>query len=513
MKDKIQASIQTFTRAIIQPIMFMAVTGILLSVSAIFKMQDFSSILKVLGEGVYTVLANGIISNLSIIFCIGIGTAISKTKKTDAAVLSISVFLVFLYANNFWLSFTGKLAEEGAQGLFGTGQAEVLGVQITDMGVLLGIVLGCLVGYFINKLGNVKFNKYLSPYEGSRFVYLILIFIVILLAISVTYIWPPINDFISFLTKLMATSGPIGLFFSQFLNKMLLPFGMHHLLWVPLQYSPLGGSATIGGNTYSGAMNIWLAELGNISSIDSIHWSVGLLVQFGFIALPVGIALALIKTSKPENKEKVKGVVIPFAITAMLAGITEPIEFSFLFVAPILWLAHATILGLGTVAGHFLGLRTAVNTLPETIMWSLAVPTQLGHQWLIIPIAIGSAALEYYVFKYLILKFDLPTLGREKSEVQNEETISNNKKINNKSDENFETLIEGLGGAENIQEIDNCYSRLRINIVDKTKVDIKQIKEYPSSGVIQKGKNIQIVIGTEVQDVKESLDNYIRKAF
>lgn len=506
MKDKIQANIQTFSRAIIQPIMFMAVTGILLSVSAILKMQGFSDLLEIIGEGINTVLASGIISNLSIIFCIGIGTAIAKKKKTDAAVLSISTFLIFLYANNFWLSITNRLAEEGTQGLFGTGQAEVLGVQVTDMGVLLGIVLGCLVGYFVNKFGGVKFNKYLSPYEGTRFVYLILIFLVIVLAIAVTYIWPPINNFISFLTKLMVTSGPIGLFFSQFLNKMLLPFGMHHLLWVPLQFSPLGGTATIGENTYSGAMNIWLAELGNTSSLSSIHWSVGLLVQFGFIALPIGIALALIKTSKPENKDKVKGLVIPLVATAMLAGITEPIEFSFLFVAPILWLAHATILGLGTVVGHFLGLHTAVNTLPETIMWSIAIPSHLGRQWLIIPIAIGSIALEYYVFKYLILKFDLPTLGREQIE---EQEISNENNSNTTYDKNFDILIEGLGGLENIQEIDNCYSRLRINIIDEEKVNIDKVKEYPSSGVIQNGKNIQVVIGTNVQEVKENFDNYI----
>lgn len=408
MKDQLQKAMQSFARAIIQPVMFMAVTGLIISISAVLKLEQMPKALRNIGDGFFTILSNGSISQLSVIFCVGIATAIAKKNKTDAAILGISIFLIFLYANNWWLTFTNRLAKPGSQGLFGTGQNTVLGVQVTDMGVFLGIILGCLVGYSVNKFGDIKFHKYLSPYEGTKCAYVILIFVTVFFDIIITYIWPPINNLINGAVTGMSTMGAFGFFLYGFLNRMLLPIGMHHLLWMPLYYTPLGGTAEIAGKTYNGAMNIWLAELGNISHISTINDSIGYLVNFGYIALPIGIGLALIKTAKPENKIKVKAVVIP----AVFAGITEPIEFLFLFVSPVLWFAHAIIYGFGLLISNVLGLHVVVENIINTIMYCLAVPMNLGHQWLIIPIGLGLVLIEYFVFKILIVKLNIPTLGR-----------------------------------------------------------------------------------------------------
>lgn len=510
MKDKVSSVMQTFARAIIQPVMFMAVTGIMIVIAAIFRLEAMPKSLKTIGDLFFTVLQNGIIGQLSLIFCVGIAAAIAKKHKTDAAILGVSVYLIFLYANNFWLTLTDSLAKEGSQGLAGTGQAEVLGVQVTDMGVFLGIILGCIVGFFVNKFGGVKFHKYLASYEGTKFAYILLIFGTILLAIAVTYIWPPINRLVSSSVKLMGSSGSLGLFAYGFLNRMLLPFGMHHLLWMPLYYTPLGGTSAIAGKTYGGAVNIFLAELGNIGQVHSMNWSIGFLANFGYIFLPIGIALAFIKTAKPENKAKVKGLVIPAVISAVVAGITEPIEFMFLFISPLLWFAHSIIYGLGLVIPHIAGLKIMVGNLIETIMYCITVPMHLGHQWLIIPIGILMVVLEYYTFKFLILKFNIQTLGREeRAEGTSEDQDSKIKDINSDDSSVFSGLVKGLGGASNIQDVENCYSRLRINVIESEKLNLKLIKEFPSSGVINKKNNIQIVVGPGVEDTREKLDAFI----
>lgn len=510
MKDKLSGLMQTLARAIIQPVMFMAVTGILIALAAIFRLESMPKVLKTIGDLFFTVLQNGIIGQLSLIFCVGIAAAIAKKHRTDAAILGVSVYLIFLYANNFWLTFTHNLAKARSQGLAGTGQAEVLGVQVTDMGVFLGIILGCIVGYAVNKLGQVRLHKYLASYEGTKFAYILLIFGTILFAIAVTYIWPPINGLVSDSVKLMGSSGSVGLFAYGFLNRMLLPFGMHHLLWMPLYYTLLGGTAAVAGHSYSGAMNIFLAELGNIGQVHSMHWSIGFIANFGYIFLPIGIAMAFIKTAKPENKAKVKGLVIPAVISAVVAGITEPIEFMFLFISPLLWFAHAIIYGLGLVIPHIAGLKIMVGNVIETLMYCITVPMNLGHQWLILPIGILMVVLEYYTFKFLILKFNIQTLGREDKVESESDSKSPVKDVDQSDSSTFSGLVKGLGGASNIKDVENCYSRLRINVLDIDKMNMQLIKDFPSSGVINKKNNVQIVIGPGVESTKEKLDSFIQ---
>ncbi|MGO5334931.1 PTS transporter subunit EIIC [Enterococcus cecorum] len=516
MKEKMMKSASVFSKAIIQPVMFMAVTGIVLSICAILKLDFMPEFTKNIGNFVFNILSGGMIGQLSVIFSVGIATALAKPKyKTDAAILGIITFLIFLYANNSWLTVTNRLAEAGEFGLYGTGQGMIFGMQVVDMGVFLGIMLGCLVGVMVNKFGEIKLHKYLSPYEGTKSVYILLIFATIVLAIVTTYIWPLVNAVVESVVATTTTAGSIGFFFYGFLNRMLLPLGLHHFLWMPLFYTPLGGTAEIAGQVQNGAFNIWLAELGNASSITSMHPSIGYLANFGSISLPIGIAFALWKTARPENRKKVASILIPTVVTAFMAGVTEPLEFLFLFLSPILWLAHAIVYGLSLLITNLIGISIQFDTGINMIINSFAFPVSLGKQYWIPVVFVITALMEYFVFRYLIVKLNIPTLGREDMVEENLDLpISSAETITSSSvgsvDPQVETIVAGLGGKDNIANIINCYTRLRVDVKDDSKVDIGILKnQVKSSGIVDKGKHIQIIIGLGVETVREKIEAYL----
>lgn len=518
MKEKFMRSASTFSKAIIQPVMFMAVTGIILSVCAILKLDMMPTFSKDIGNFVFNIMSNGMIGQLSAIFCVGIAAALAKPKyKTDAAILGIITYLVFLYGNNAWLTITNRLAKAGEQGLYGTGQGMVFGIQVTDMGVFLGILLGVFVGLMVNKFGEIKLHKYLSPYSGTKSAYILIVFVTILFSMGITYIWPAVNSAVEAIVKTTTTAGSVGFFFYGFLNRLLLPLGLHHFLWMPIFYTPLGGTAEIAGHVYNGAFNIWLAELGNAGSITAMHPSIGYLANFGSISLPVGIAFALWKTARIENRKKVAAVLIPTVTTAFLAGVTEPLEFLFLFLSPILWLAHSIVYGLSMLITNLVGINIQFDTGINMIINSFAFPSQLGHQYLIPIVFVLTAVLEYFVFKTLIVKLDIPTLGREKKDTSMEAMVIDENTASTSSidsDSEFEpqikNIVAGLGGTDNIDSIINCYTRLRVDVKDTDKVNMQILKEkVQASGIVDKGKHIQIIIGVGVEEEREKVEAYM----
>ncbi|MDR0921455.1 MAG: PTS transporter subunit EIIC [Lactobacillales bacterium] len=512
MKERFMKSASIFSKAIIQPVMFMAVTGIILSVCAILKLDMMPAITKGIGDFIFNILSGGMIGQLSAIFCVGIATALAKPKyKTDAAILGIITYLIFLYANNSWLTLTNRLAKAGEQGLYGSGQGMVFGIQVTDMGVFLGIFLGVLVGWMVNKFGNIKLHRYLSPYSGTKSVYILIVFTTILFAMGITYVWPVVNAAVEAIVKTTTTAGSLGFFFYGFLNRLLLPLGLHHFLWMPIFYTPLGGTAEIAGQVYNGAFNIWLAELGNASQITTMHPSIGYLSNFGSISLPIGIAFALWKTARPENRKKVAAILIPTVTTAFLAGVTEPLEFLFLFLSPLLWLAHAVVYGLSLFFTNIIGIDIQFDTGINMIINSFAFPSRLGHQYLIPIMFVATALLEYFVFKQLIVRLNIPTLGREKmdttTDTEDESTLVD---TNSEFEPQIQNIVAGLGGANNIENIINCYTRLRVDVKDEKKVNIQLLKDkVKASGIVDKGKHVQIIIGVGVEEEREKVEAYI----
>ena len=527
MKDRLYNAMQKFSRAIIQPVMFMAVAGILIAFAALLRLEAMPKFIVLIGEFINSVVVSGMIANLSVIFCVGIAVALVPDKKGDTATIAITSFLMFLFANNFWLNHTGSLAEPTDLGLYGTGQGTVLGVQVTDMGVFLGILIGCVVGFVVNKFKNVKYHEYLSMYEGTKTAFLVMVFISALLGVGVTYIWPIFNKLLTALMNWISNAGPMGFFVYGIANRLALPFGLHHLLWVPMSYSPVGGSAIINGQSYFGATNIWYAELANLDKITQIDQSIGSLVNFGYTALPLGIGLALIHVAKPENKDKVKALIIPAIATSALASITEPIEFIFLFSSPILWIAHTFVYGFGMFISSLFGLRMYVGNIIETALYCVAVPMNLGKQWLIPIIFIILFVMEYFSFRFLIEKLNLKTLGRQ--EMPDEEQIraarekrdrmkGKDSSLKNEiksdvgeKDAEMAILIDGLGGKNNIKTLENCYTRLRIELNNPDDVDREILDLYPAKGIIQSGNNIQIVIGLGVDKVKRDLEIELEK--
>lgn len=506
MKEKFQEVTQKFSRAIIQPVMFLSVTGLLLTIGVILKMDVMPQMVKAVGNFIYTIMMNGGINQLSIIFCVGITTALAKRKKVDAAILGISVYLIFLYANNAWLTTNNMLISSPV--LNGTGQAMVLGLQVVDMGVFLGIILGCMTGYLFNKFCDVEFPDFVRIYGGSRFAYMISVAAVVVLAIALSYFWPLVNQAISICAGFIEESGALGLFIYGFLNRILIPTGLHHLIYMPFMFTAVGGTAEIGGQVVSGAQQIMLTQMGNLGSITALDESVKYMM-FGFSKVfgCIGIVLAFIKTAKPHLKAETKGLLIPLLFVAVIAGITEPLEFMFMFISPLLWLVHSVLDGVFQVIIFVLGARFPfANGLLGALPSMLALPIGLTKWYITFGVGFVGIAVWYFTFVFLIRKLNLNTPGREEGSDDSVSIhVSSEKSDKQMPLGDINDIITGLGGKENIVSVNNCFTRLRVEVKDIEKLDDANINKFKNSGIVKKGNNVQIIIGMKVQTVREDV--------
>lgn len=515
LKEKLIAIGQRFSQAAVQPVMFLAIMGTALALAVIMQLHFMPAFIVFIGTLLKSMM-DTMLNNLSIIFCVGLATAFAKRKKVDAAILSLITFLIFLGANNAWLTSQNMLAKAGPVGLFGTGQNMVLGFQVIDMNVFLGIILGCITGYIHNKFSNVEFNDMFRVYGGSRFAFMIMIPVTLILAIVLSYVWPVVNSGISAISSFMRNAGSFGVFLYAFGNRFLIPTGLHHLLWMPFCFTGIGGTAQIAGKTVQGAMNIFYAEMGNTASLTSIDSSIRF-ATFGFAKIfgNIGITLAFIKTAKPKYKKAVEGLIIPALFVSVVAGITEPFDFTFLFISPLLWFVHGIITGVSEMLLWILGSRTfAVYGLLDTIVSNSVIDPKLSKIYIFFIVGIIMAAVWYFTFVFIINKLDIKTPGRDEAfgdEIS--ESDGTAKEIKGSySTEDAQKIIDGLGGPENIISINNCFTRLRIEVKDIGKVEEEVIKQAPQKGIIIKGKNVQIIIGMKVESVKEIVSSLVKTA-
>lgn len=521
MKDKILNNMQIFARAIVVPVFFLPVVGIILALSAILTNpiivgngSFLINVGKFIGSGLWPILIN-----LGIVFCVGIAMGMAKEKKGEAALVALFSFLLFLGANHQWLALTGKLVEyQDASDLSGTGQTIILGFQVIDMGVFLGMILGVVVALVHNKFYNKEFSGAFGVYGNTKFVFIVLIPILLTLAIALSYVWPAVASGITALANFIDKGGSIGVFLYGFLNRFLIPTGLHHLVYTPFLYSNIGGEITINGKDYFGAMNIFLAQLTD-PSIKIFDLSSAKYLQFGLVKIfgLIGVALAFYKTAKPENKTKLKAILIPAVATSVLAGITEPLEFTFLFVSPLLWLVYSVMGGLFEAVVVLLGVRTyGVGGLIEFLSFNL--PAGVSRTRWPIFIAVGLVQLGTYfiVFKFLIKKLKLKTPGREDNEVKLFTKKDYKEKMSNRSvvaagtdSELGAEIVQGLGGKDNIESVENCFSRLRVKVKNAIIVDEPILKDTGAAGVIKNGDNIQVVYGPKVNGIRNSVDKYL----
>ena len=518
MKQRVLSSLEKLSKTMVQPLMYLSVIGIIMVVGVLLTNNAVTGILpflkwspiQLLGNLIYKGMMT-IINNLGALFCIGIAAALAKKEKHQAAILAFISLLTFLTANNVTLEFLGELADpQGMLGLVGTGQNTVLGMQVLDTGVFSGIILGFIVGTVYNHTSGKKFQTaWLQMWGGAKWTLLWLVFISLGLGLATAFVWPPIQHVIENIAGIISSTGNFGLFLYGFLERILIPTGLHHLIYTPFQFSPLGGSIEMNGQTFSGAYAVFMAEMSDPTITqfsDTIRWMTTAFTKtFGYI----GIAAAFIHTAKPENKARVKAMLIPLVITSFMVAITEPIDFLFVFAAPLLFVLHAIIAGTFMVLLNVFGIRAGTNGLSSIIL-NFALGAERTSWPLLLLLGVIQIFVYFFLFSYLIKKFNFKTPGREIIEEREAATKTIIKKQIGPVGVNVAPLIEGLGGKDNIIELENCFTRLRVLLKDPSKINRSKINEIENSGIVEKGNDVQIIFGLEVTDIcnnmKQSLE-------
>ncbi|EOR25474.1 PTS system maltose-specific EIICB component [bioreactor metagenome] len=524
MKEKILDSMQKFAKAMIGPVLFLPIVGMSIALTAVLTNKTFVSeggLIWTIGK-FFNGMLSPIMGNLSILFCVGIAIGMAKKKKAEAAFVAIMSYILFLGANSKWLELSGKLIAGNTAGeLYGTGQTIQLGFHVTDMGVFLGMILGIAVAVVHNKYVNREFKGAMAPYGNSKLVFMIMIPVVAVLSIGTTYIWPSIANGITALTGFMSTAGALGVFVYGFLNRFLVPTGLHHLIWSPFLYSAVGDQMIINGENVIGAKPVFLALLNDPTITmmpDSARFlNYGLVKTFGVI----GVALAFYYTAKKIKRKNLKSQLIPSTLTAVIAGITEPLEFTFIFAAPLLWLVYSVIDGLFQMIVYILNVRVcATNGILDFLVINLPAGIGKTHWPVYVLVGLVEIAVIFVVFKFMIEKMNLKTPGREDDDSDNAMDLNENavkvkkemkssiKEIDNAENDKEKalTIIKALGGKENIVTVENCFSRLRVDVIDDTVIDEQTLKTTGASGVVRKGKNIQVVYGLSINKIRTIVD-------
>ena len=516
MKDKILNGLEKFSKAMLSPLSYISAAGLILVLGALLTSTSLSAMLpflqwtpiKILGQLIYNCIMV-IINNLSLMFCVGIAAALAKKNKHQAGIIALMSYLMYLTAGNVTLNQLGMLAAADPMvGLYGTGQSTVFGIQTVDMGVFGGIILGLVCGWVYNHTCEKNFKGIITQiYSGTRWSFTCMVVFSILFGFGSCFFWPPVQSAITALTNLIATSGNFGLFLYGFLERFLIPTGLHHLIYTPFQFSALGNSLTVGDTTYTGSYIVMMMEYSmGLPFSDGIVWMyTGFTKTFGYF----GIAAAFIFCARKENRKKTAAVLVPLAFTASLASITEPIDFMFCFAAPILWVAHACISGLFIVLLHVFHVTGFTTNLLGSILMNLSSGAEKTNYPTLYLLALCEILVYFVVFTILIKAFNLRTPGREASGTENDKEPE--KKVDVKNAAEVQCIIDGLGGKENIVSVDNCFTRLRVNVKDPSKLNDEKINQLANSGIVKKGTDIQIVYGLQVPDIKRAVDAQLER--
>ena len=530
MKDKIFGVLQRVGRSFMLPIAILPVAGLLLGIGGSFTnatMIEAYHLEAVLGEGtllhslllVLSDCGNIVFANLPIIFAMGVAIGMAKKEKEVAALSGAVAFFVMHSAISAMLKITG-LASSLPEGSI----TNVVGIDSLQMGVFGGIIVGLGVAALHNKFYKIQLPQVLSFFGGSRFVPIISTIVYLFVGILMFFIWPHIQEGIYAVGNVVRSSGYAGTLLYGIMERALLPFGLHHVFYLPFWQTAVGGTATVAGVTVEGAQNIFFAELANpgttVFNTEATRFMAGKfpLMIFG---LP-GAALAMYHTAKPEKKKVVGGLLLSAALTSMLTGITEPIEFTFLFVAPVLYIVHVIGAGLAYMLMHIfkvgVGMTFSGGLIDLTLFGIMQGNTKTN--WIMVVVVGVVYFIAYYlIFSVLIKKLDLKTPGREDddSEVKlytrkDLEAKNNETATNTTSDNRSELIAKGLGGKANISDVDCCATRLRCTVHDASLVSEEILNSTGAKGVVKKGNGIQVIYGPQVTVIKSNLEDYLENS-
>ncbi len=530
MKDKIFGVLQRVGRSFMLPIAILPVAGLLLGIGGSFTnatMIEAYHLEAVLGEGtllhslllVLSDCGNIVFANLPIIFAMGVAIGMAKKEKEVAALSGAVAFFVMHSAISAMLKITG-LASSLPEGSI----TNVVGIDSLQMGVFGGIIVGLGVATLHNKFYKIQLPQVLSFFGGSRFVPIISTIVYLFVGILMFFIWPHIQEGIYAVGNVVRSSGYAGTLLYGIMERALLPFGLHHVFYLPFWQTAVGGTATVAGVTVEGAQNIFFAELANpgttVFNTEATRFMAGKfpLMIFG---LP-GAALAMYHTAKPEKKKVVGGLLLSAALTSMLTGITEPIEFTFLFVAPVLYIVHVIGAGLAYMLMHIFKVgvgMTFSGGLIDLTLFGIMQGNAKTNWIMVVVVGVVYFIAYYLIFSVLIKKLDLKTPGREDddSEVKlytrkDLEAKNNETATNTTSDNRSELIAKGLGGKANISDVDCCATRLRCTVHDASLVSEEILNSTGAKGVVKKGNGIQVIYGPQVTVIKSNLEDYLENS-
>ena len=532
MKDQIFGVLQRVGRSFMLPIAVLPVAGLLLGIGSSFTnatMIDTYGLQAILGEGTIlnmflTVLSkagSALFDNLPIIFAVGCAIGMAKKEKEVAALSAVIAYFTMNAAVNAMLVNSGQILDDGSIADFvlqGTITSAV-GIQTLQMGVFGGIIVGLGVAALHNRFYTIELPSALAFFSGSRFVPIISTVVYVLVGIGMFFVWPVVQNGIYALGGLVTGTGYLGTLIFGIIKRALIPFGLHHVFYLPFWQTGVGGSMEVAGKMIEGGQNIFFAQLADPSTVhfsaDACRYFSGEFI-FMIFGLP-GAALAMYQTAKPEKKKQAGGLLLSAALACMATGITEPLEFSFLFVAPMLFAVQVILAGAAYMIAHILNIAVGLTFsggLLDLFLFGI-LQGNAKTSWLrIIPVGIIYFLLYYGIFKFLILKFDLKTPGREDEDTETrlytKADYNAAKESGVKGAEVSALITAGLGGKANIEDVDCCATRLRCTIKDPEKVQEALLKQSGSRGVILKGKGIQVIYGPQVAVLKTNLEAFLQ---
>ena len=525
MKDKVFGVLQRVGRSFMLPIAILPVAGLLLGLGSSFTNETTLAtygLSSLMGPGtvpyfIFSVLnscGSVIFDNLPLIFAIGVAIGMARQEKEVAALAAAVSFLVMHSGISAMIKLTG-----GVDNLLEGSTASVLGITSLQMGAFGGIIVGLGVAALHNKFYKIQLPQVVSFFGGTRFVPIISTVVYALVGILMFFVWQPIQSGINALGYFVYSSGYFGTFLFGMIKRLLIPFGLHHVFYLPFWQTAVGGTMEVAGQMVSGAQNIFFAQLADPTVT---HFSTAgtwcftgefVLYIFGF----PGAALAMYRCAKPERKKQVGGLLLSAALTSIITGITEPLEFSFLFVAPVLFGISAVFAGLAYMLCHILNITVGLTFsggFIDLALFGILQGNEKTSWLLIIPLGIVFFLAYYFVFTFLIKKFNFKTPGREEGDAETKlyTKADYNARKNGESggDSVSPVIVQGLGGASNIKDVDCCATRLRVTVHDGSKVDQNALKSSGAAGVILKGQGVQVIYGPQVNIIKANLEDYLK---
>ena len=530
MKDKIFGVLQRVGRSFMLPIALLPVAGLLLGIGSSFTNETMLAaygLNSVIHPGtlIYTILdvmsqtGNAVFNNLALLFAMGVAIGMARKEKEVAALSGAVAYIIMNTAIQAMINAAG-----GVEAMPANSTTTMLGITTLQMGVFGGIVVGLGVAALHNKFYKIELPQVLAFFGGTRFVPIVSSIVYLVVGIAMFYIWPVVQNGIAALGALVLASGYAGTFIYGLLERALIPFGLHHVFYMPFWQTAVGGTAIIDGVTVTGAQNIFFAELASkattVFSVSATRFMAGKF-PFMMFGLP-GAALAMYQCAKPEKKKVAGGLLLSAALTAFLTGITEPLEFTFIFVALPMYAVHCVLAGLSFMLMHILNVgvgMTFSGGLIDLVLFGVMQGNAKTHWVWVVVVGAVYFVLYYIIFRFMISKFDYKTPGRDDAEEVKLYTRADVNARNAASgsvpagnDPVSALIVEGLGGAANLTDVDCCATRLRCTVNDAALVKQDVLKASGASGVICKGNGVQVVYGPKVAVIKAKLEDYLESA-